>query len=122
MPGSVYRPTRILEVSHRLDVPTLHTIGMLRRAKLPIRVRMVMRVSRQAQMSSAGNRGGRQQRIGDRVGVVEAITGFIGEAVHAAVQGVQRLRHSVSGQSTHVDRRGLLKKFRDIAGRHGVLF
>jgi len=35
-----------LEVSHQLDVPTLHTIGMLRRAKLPIRLRMLMRLSR----------------------------------------------------------------------------
>jgi hypothetical protein len=35
-----------LEVSHQLDVPTLHTIGMLRRAKLPIRLRMLLRLSR----------------------------------------------------------------------------
>jgi hypothetical protein len=111
VPGSAYRPTRSLEVSHLLDVPTLHTIGMLRRAKLPIRLRMVMPMSRYAGRLTGGIKGGRQQRIGDRVEVTEA-----------TVQAVQRLWHALSGQSAHVDRLGLLEKFRDVACRHRVVF
>src|ERR1700736_1390990 len=98
---SVARPPRTRrlspEVSHQLDVPTLHTIGMLRRAKLPIRPRMVMRLSRYAGVLGGGNKGGRQQRICDRLDATRSMRPFIAHPPDAAVQAVQSLGHSLPG-------------------------
>lgn len=102
------------EVSHHLDVPTLHTIGMLRRAKLPIRSRMAMRLVRGAVIFGTGNGGGCQQAVGSRVGATDAL--------EAPVQAIQCLGHSVPSQCAHIPGLGLRKKFRHITCRDCVLF
>ena len=108
-------------VSHQLDVPTLHTIGTLRRPKLPIRPRMLMPLSREDGLSGGGNKGSPQQRICGRLRVAGSLGQLVGDAPDAALQALQSLGHAVSGQCPDVARLGLLEKFRDIAGRNCVL-
>ena len=42
--------------------------------------------------------------------------------VDPAVQGIQRLGHSLPGQCAYINRFGLLEKFRDVTCRERVVF
>jgi hypothetical protein len=92
-------------------VPTLHTIGMLTRPKLPIRLRLMRRLAWAVRLFDAGNQGGGPDLVRRPFRATGQIVQLVGDA---AVQGVQRVRHSLPGKYAYISRLGLLEKFRDI--------
>ena len=85
---------------------------MLTRAKLPIRLRMFVRLQRAVRLFRRGNNGARAELIGRPLAATGQIVRVVGDA---AVQALERVGHSGPGQNAHLSRLGLIEKFRNIA-------
>lgn len=70
-------------------------------------------------MFDGGNQGGGPDLIRRPFRATGQIVQLVGDP---AVQGIQRLRHSLPGQYAHISRLGLVEKFRDIACGESVVF
>jgi len=91
---------------------------MLTRAKLPIRLRMFVRLQGAVRLSRRGNDVARPELIGRPLAATGQIVGVVGDA---AVQALERVGHSGPGQNAHISRLGLIEKFRNIARGKSVV-